>query len=485
MTTPTPAVRLARWAFSIAAFLTFAVVTPLAAQQVTNPTDQPVDAVQQPAAVPQQPALANPQPVATAGQQQAAGTAEQEPGPQPTAQTGQAAKDPPLPPAPPDKPELEIYGFGQADAIVDFEQNNPDWYDVNRPSKLPAFHHEFGRDGHFYLSPRQSRFGAKAEFPTSNGDVFAQFEFDMFGVGNFAGETTIRLRHAWGQWKRIGAGLTNSQFMDIDVFPNVLDYWGPNGMLFFRNTQVFYELYKDGDSNARVAIENPGASADSGVLTDRFEFNNNNIRGRFPMPDLTGHYRQGTSWGYAQIGAALRLMEHDDLLPNDPFDLNGHNWGYGLSFSGAIRQGKTGTNPTNNLHLQFVWGRGVENYFNDAPVDVGAEPNPGNTVTPVIGEALRDIGIVAYLDHYWSEKFSSTAGYSRVSIDNSELQLPTAFRLGQYATANLVWYPVKNVMMGGEFQWANRRNFSDGFRTSDYRLQFSFKYSFSATIVGG
>jgi hypothetical protein len=67
-----------------------------------------------------------------------------------------------------------------------------------------------------------------------------------------------------------------------------------------------------------------------------------------------------------------------------------------------------------------------------------------------IGEALRDIGIVAYLDHYWPEKFSSTAGYSRVSIDNSELQLPTAFRLGQYATANLVWYPVKNVMMGGE-----------------------------------
>jgi hypothetical protein len=140
---------------------------------------------------------------------------------------------------------------------------------------------------------------------------------------------------------------------------------------------------------------------------------------------------------------------------------------------------------TNVVHLMFVWGRGVENYFNDAPIDVGAETNPGNTVTPVIGEALRDIGVTAYLDHYWSEKFSSTAGYSRVDIGNSNLQLPTAFRLGQYATANLVWYPVKNVMMGGEFQFANRRNFSDGFRTSDYRLQFSFKYSFNATIVGG
>ena len=31
--------------------------------------------------------------------------------------------------------------------------------------------------------------------------------------------------------------------MDVDVFPNILDYWGPNGMLFFRNTQVFYEIY--------------------------------------------------------------------------------------------------------------------------------------------------------------------------------------------------------------------------------------------------
>ena len=30
---------------------------------------------------------------------------------------------------------LEIYGFGQADAIADFKQNDPKWYDVNRPSQ--------------------------------------------------------------------------------------------------------------------------------------------------------------------------------------------------------------------------------------------------------------------------------------------------------------------------------------------------------------
>ena len=35
----------------------------------------------------------------------------------------------------------------------------------------------------------------------------------MFGVGPDAGQTTIRLRHAYGQWRQIGAGQTNSQFM--------------------------------------------------------------------------------------------------------------------------------------------------------------------------------------------------------------------------------------------------------------------------------
>jgi outer membrane DcaP-like protein len=434
--------RALRWAIPVAAFLTFASAS-FANAQDPDP------------ATPQTPPRQTTQPPAA---QAATGATT----------TGQQS--------------LEIYGFGQADAIVDFEQNNPDWYDVNRPSKLPAFHHEFGNDGHFYLSPRQSRFGVKGTLPTSEGDVFAQFEFDMFGVGPDAGLTTIRLRHAYGQWKQIGAGQTNSQFMDVDVFPNVLDYWGPNGMLFFRNTQVYYELYKNGDSNARVAIENPGATGDVGRLADRIELQN--VRGRFPAPDLTGHYRLATSSGYAQIGAALRYMAHDDLLPNDPFDLNGHNWGYGISLSGAIKRGFTPDYTANTLHLQFIWGRGVENYFNDAPVDVGAEPNPGNTVTPVIGEALRDIGIVAYLDHYWNHEWSSTIGYSRVSIDNSELQLPDAFRIGQYSTANLVWYPVKNVMMGGEFQWAERRNFSDGFKSHDTRLEFSLRYSFSAKVLG-
>src|SRR5215469_15072467 len=62
--------------------------------------------------------------------------------------------------------KIEIYGFAMADAIFDFKTNNPDWFDVNRPSKLPAFDNEFGHNGHTWFSARQSRFGTKATIPT-------------------------------------------------------------------------------------------------------------------------------------------------------------------------------------------------------------------------------------------------------------------------------------------------------------------------------
>jgi hypothetical protein len=51
-------------------------------------------------------------------------------------------------------------------------------------------------------------------------------------------------------------------------------------------------------------------------------------------------------------------------------------------------------------------------------------------------------------------------------------------RIGSYGIANLLAQVRPNVMMGGEFQWGRRANSSDGFAVNDFRLQFSFKYSY-------
>lgn len=330
-------------------------------------------------------------------------------------------------------PRLDIYGFGQADMIADFRRTDPNWFDVNRPSKLPAGPLDFNANGNFYASVRQSRFGVKGTLPTSNGDVFAQFEFDMFGVGPDAGQTTIRLRHAYGQWKQFGAGQTNSQFMDVDVFPNILDYWGPNGMLFFRNVQVFWRPIdtndKDGDvRQLTLALERPGASADGGQFADRVQIQN--VRPRFPLPDLTGGFKYGGKWGYAKLMGIVRTM-HWEQIPTDTFDLSGHATGWGSSLSSNIFF------KDNVLRLQATYGHGIENYFNDAPIDVGPEFN-ASLRTPLEGKALPIFGAVVYLDHTWSSTLTSAIGWSMVNITNSDAQTADAYHNGQYASTNLL-----------------------------------------------
>jgi hypothetical protein len=374
---------------------------------------------------------------------------------------------------------LEISGFAQADAIFDFNQNNPDWFDVNRPTKLPAFKNEFGRDNHTWFSARQTRFGVKASIPTKHYDLKTVFDFDLFGVGIDAGQTTIRLRHAYGQWGPVGAGQLESPFMDLGVFPNILDYWGPNGMLFFRNVMVFYEPINDEKGfKVQVALERPGASADGGLFADRIELQN--IVGRFPWPDLSaGVWYQDPGWGHVKLAGIVRSIRWDDVLA-DTFDLSGGTTGAGVSLSAVLKAGKNDV-----VRLQGVYGRGIQNYFNDAPIDVGVVTNFGNRRRPVLGEALPVWGAVAFLDHNWNKVWSTALGYSGVWIDNSNGQRPEDFHIGQYGTLNLLSQPIPNVMIGGEFQWGRRANFGpievngDPFRVNDFRLQFSFKYSYA------
>jgi hypothetical protein len=71
----------------------------------------------------------------------------------------------------PIKPRVELFGQLVTDVIYDFEQNNPAWFDVVRPTKLPAFTDEFGRDGRMHYSVRPMRLGVRTAIPTTLGQV--------------------------------------------------------------------------------------------------------------------------------------------------------------------------------------------------------------------------------------------------------------------------------------------------------------------------
>jgi len=373
------------------------------------------------------------------------------------------------------KPSFEIYGFTMLDMGHDFEQINPNWFDTMRVTKLPAFEDEFGHDNNTFAGVRQTRLGVRSSTPTTLGELKTTFEFELFGTGVDEGQTTFRLRHAYGELGAFGAGQYWSPFMDPDVFPNSLEYWGPTGMVFFRNVQVRWMPIR-GDSNLTLALERPGASGDAGIYANRVELQN--IRPRFPLPDFSGAYKYSKTWGYVRAAGLLRWIKWDDVL-EDRFDLSGDATGWGVNLSSNLLAGKN-----NTVRLQFVFGEGIENYMNDAPVDIGIVNNFGNPRTPILGKPLPIIGIVAFLDHTWSEKFTSSIGYSLTDIDNTDAQAPAAYKNGQYALGNLLYIPVTNVMVGGELQWGRRENFSDGFQSDGLKLQFSFRYNFSWKLGG-
>ena len=367
---------------------------------------------------------------------------------------------------------INVYGFAMLDAGYNADQIDPNWYDVIRTTKLPSFKNQFAPDGNTYFSVRQSRLGVKANIPTALGDIKTTFEFELFGTGVDAGQTTFRLRHAYGELGKFGAGQTWSPFMDIDVFPNSLEYWGPAGMVFFRNIQVRY-MPIQGDTRLTIALERPGASADQGVYAGRVELQD--VKPKFPLPDLSAEYRYGQKWGYVELAGIVRRIEWEDQ-GTDQFDLSGNATGWGVNLSSNLKFGKNDI-----LRLQGMHGEGVENYMNDAPADVGIENQSGNPGAPVKGVALPVTGVVAFLDHSWNEKFTTAVGYSMVDIDNSDAQAPEAFHRGQYALGNILYSPVSGVTAGVELQWGNRENFTNDFKADIFKVQFSFKYSFSKT----
>ena len=378
-------------------------------------------------------------------------------------------------PAQDPKPSLEVYGFAMLDFGQNFNQIHPDWFDTMRVTKLPSFDEEFGKDGSTFAGVRQTRLGVRSTMPTDYGDLFTQFEFELFGTGVDSGQTTFRLRHAYGELGPIGAGQYWSPFMDIDVFPNSLEYWGPTGMVFFRNVQVRWMPIK-GDTRLTLALERPGASGDPGTLADRIELQN--VKGRFPAPDFSGEYRRGFARGYVEAAGIIRYMKWDDLL-DDQFELSGSAVGWGINLSSNFRPTDADT-----LRFQFVYGEGIQNYMNDSPVDVGIVRNSGSSITPIEGQPVPITGVVAFLDHNWSSRLSTAVGYSGQWNDNLEGQTPSSFQNGHYALGNLLYAPIPNVMVGGEFQWGRRENFSDGFSSDAVKIQFSFRYNFSAKIGG-
>ena len=375
-----------------------------------------------------------------------------------------------------DGQSFRIYGFAQVDLIHDFGRLDPDWDDAFRPSRI-GIDGEYGDDGQSSLSVKQSRFGIQGTMPTGDDlePLDFKFEFDLFGVGVDAGQTTFRLRHFYGEWGPLLAGQTNSLFMDGDVFPNTIDYWGPAGMVFYRNVQVRWTPWRTEDSHFSIALERPGNDIDPGNVRLIEGFEEADIRNDEELPDLTAQWRLGAGWGHVQVAGILRKVGYEYRADSgDPWQ-GGSETGWGVNLGATLN-----TFGSDRAILQVVHGEGIASYMNDGGMDLAPRLVSDDPVA-VTAELVPLTGVVAYYDHYWNEKWSSAIGYSFTEVDNTNFQEPGAFHKGEYASVNLLHYPGRNLMIGGEVLWGQRTN-NDGASDDDIRVQFTVKYSFSRDL---
>ncbi len=366
-----------------------------------------------------------------------------------------------------------LYGRAQADGGYDFGRIDSTYADRLRTSKLPTDSLEFGRNGRTYFSARPSRIGLKTHVPTELGEIFTIVELDFIGSGPEAGQTMPRLRHAYGEVGWFGAGQYWSTFVDVDVHPAIVESFGPTGLPWVRNVQFRWMPLK-GATRVTLALEQPGASGEGGDYDQLIELEG--VQLRFHTPEWAAAVRRDWKWGHARVATLLRKVWWDDSTQG-PVDLSGDATGWGVNLTGRYKFGGE-KYEKDALLLQYLFGEGVENYIKDNTVDVAPRPTP-DPLRPIVGVALPVKTFTGYVEAYRG-KWGGVAGYSMQDIHNSEGQEPDAFAGASYVTVTAAYYPIPSLLAALEYQYGRLRNFSDGWRFSDHRLQLTARYSFSA-----
>ena len=97
-----------------------------------------------------------------------------------------------------------------------------------------------------------------------------------------------------------------------------------------------------------------------------------------------------------------------------------------------------------------------------------------------VNSKLKTIGIFGFyggIQHFWSDRFRSNLVYGYVNSDNPGFVSGDTFDNTNYAAADFIWTPYKNLDVGVEYLWGRREN-KDGAAGNDNRFLFSSRFVF-------
>jgi hypothetical protein len=378
------------------------------------------------------------------------------------------------------------YGFVRADGIFDFNPIGSTDDFVTATIPVPQ-----GRGQNYSINPRYSRLGWDTYTPTSLFDwtVYTRIEVDFFN-GNRSGafgSFPLRLRFAYADFGPFRIGQAASVFMDYDVFPNVLDYEGPPGMVLMRQPIARLTLPIYDRCHFAIAIEQPYSdiiweedgefvvNPGSGIVTTAGA-----PRNVQDIPDLTAHYRFDSAFGHLQIAGVVRKLTFQPAVGDD---LN--RLGSGVNFTGSFRpwawlaqsnpERKDTPSPYERSRVfgQYAVGRGINRYIQDVNgfgLDAAFTDGAGF-------RALSAVGWFGCYEHWWTNKWISSIVYGE-TLTSLPAALPAdTYHGAKYAAVNLIWLPTARMGVGIEYLWGERQN-QDGQSGFARRIQTAFQFSF-------
>lgn len=314
-------------------------------------------------------------------------------------------------------------------------------------------------DGQVTLHARQTRLNFATSTPTAWGELKTFVEADFFGSnGNevVSNSNGPRTRHAFGSLGGLLAGQTWSTFMDAGSLPETLDFGGPVGELFIRQTQVRWTEGFDGGSWS-IAAESP----ESFLTTADAQGGANSVTDDDKVPDLVARLDFNTSAGRYALAAMARNIRVDKVTGADD------QWGGALAAYGVVP-----TVGKDTFQFSLTAGNALGRYMGQAVFSDGTVDTAGEL------ELNNQWGAILAYRHFWRDDLRSTLALSTARASNqSDATTANMNESADTAHLNLLWSPVANTTFGLELIHA-RRETEDGRKGELNRLQTSAQYNF-------
>jgi hypothetical protein len=307
----------------------------------------------------------------------------------------------------------------------------------------------YGGGEQFNVNANATQLRLDVRAPDMPGDFRFYYQNDFFGSDT--SDMKYRLQHLYGQFYGFVGGFTYSVWEDPDIWPDTVDYEGPNSVIFARRPVAHYTYAFNENWNTTFGVEKPdfGVDGASTTLTS--------------MPDLGFN----TRWEKSGIGHVQFSSLYRDLGARDATGDDQHVFGWGLNLGAGLELGKR-----DSLQLLGVYGEGVGGLGNDAfsPRDA-AFSSTGNL------EALPYWSAMLGFTHKWCDQWRSTASYGYVNIDNTGGQDPTAYHMTHYGSLNLIYQMRKHLSIGLEGLYGFKEA-QNGLDSGDvWRIQLGMVYS--------